>query len=116
MKVNNNETNENIKAHLLPKEKMREIGFMDYTNECWYFSKDLEYEISFNIIINKNDENDFNIRVIDEDFCQPYDYQYMLLEKPSHSVANLIKEKVEEIMEYLQSNGVLSGHIKGEYI
>ena len=30
--------------------------------------------------------------------------------------ALIVYEQVEELMEYLQSKGVLSGHVKGEYI
>ena len=49
-------------------------------------------------------------------FCQSYDYQRILERNPSHQLAGIVREQVEKWMEYLQDNGVLSGHVKGEYI
>jgi hypothetical protein len=54
--------------------------------------------------------------VLDEDFGQPYDYQYMLKKNPNFEPYLIIKEQVEEYMKYLQDNGVLSGHEYGDYI
>ena len=31
-------------------------------------------------------------------------------------VANIVNEQVEKWMEYLQEQGVLSGHVRGEYV
>ena len=63
-------------------------------------------------------KTDIRIDVLDEDFCQPYDYDYqsMLHKNPTFEPALIVYEQVEELMEYLQSKGVLSGHVKGEYI
>lgn len=105
---------------------MREIGFTDHAKDRWYFCRMLEYpkdkkgryhgfEISFNVTIPK-DGSDFSIDVLDEDFLQPYDYQYMLNSNPDFEPALITKEQVEEWMTYLQDNGVLSGHKYGEYI
>ena len=62
--------------------------------------------------------NNDNIKIItlDENFCQPYDYQYMLKNNPHFQFALQVKERVEQIMSYLQSVGVLSGHEYGDYI
>lgn len=73
------------------------------------------FDISFNVSIPK-DGSDIRIDVLDEDFCQPYDYQSMLHKNPTFEPALIVYEQVEEFMEYLQSKGALSGHIKGEYI
>ena len=41
----------------------------------------------------------------------------MILSKnPNHPCANIVNEQVEKWMEYLQDKGVLSGHVRGEYI
>ena len=116
MELNKHGVNACIKAHLLPDEQMRKIGFTDYREGYWYLYRDLGNEISFNVTINKNDVEDLCIDVLDEDFGQPYDYQKYLKNIPENEFVLKIKDKVEHWMEYLQNFSVLSGHIKGEYI
>ena len=95
VELNSHGVNKLIKATILSDEKMKEIGFHKNYYEgtkhekyspYWYFSRTLElpkdkkyhgFEISFNVNIPK-DGSDIRIDVLDEDFCQPYDYQYML--------------------------------------
>lgn len=128
IKLNSHGVNAAIKAYILPEDKMREIGFTDHCNDRWYFCRCLKIQvnhkkskkkynedISFNLTIPK-DGSDIRIDVLDENFCQPYDYQYMLEKNPTFKFALDVKEQVEKWMEYLQNNGVLSGHNKGDYI
>jgi len=124
VKVNKNCVNAKIKANILSENKMREIGFTDYGKTNWFFSRGIKFpkekrysgfDISFQVSIPKNGD-DIRIDVLDEDFCQPYDYQKMLNENPDFEPALIVREQVEEWMEYLQKNNVLSGHIRGEYI
>ena len=123
VEVNSNCVNVKIKAHILSDKKMREIGFTEYNKE-WHFRRSIAFpreprykgfDISFSVSIPK-DGSDIRIDVLDEDFCQPYDYQSMLHKNPTFEPALIVYEQVEELMEYLQSKGVLSGHVKGEYI
>lgn len=113
-----------IKATILSDKEMRDIGFTDHAKDRWYFCKILKipnskqyrgFDISFNVTISKNSSN-IRIDVLDEAFCQPYDYQYVLKRNPKSECANIVKEQVEEWMKYLQDKGVLSGHVYGEYI
>lgn len=133
IEVNSHGVNKLIKATILSDEKMKEIGFhknyyegTDYEeySPYWYFNRMIQFpkekrwrnvEIGFSVHIPK-DGSDINIMVIDEDFGQHYDYQHILESHPHHECANIVKEKVEEWMKYLQDNGVLSGHNYGEYI
>lgn len=115
IKTNNNGTNIKIKAHILSDKEMKEIGFTDFAKDRWYYCKDLGKDISFNVTIPK-DGGDIEIITLDENFCQPYDYQIILDHSPTHKLASMIRDKVEEQMDYLQSAGVLSGHNRGEYI
>ena len=71
--------------------------------------------ISFEIHIPK-DGSDIDIMVLDDDWCQPYDYQYLLTLDPNNRCAIIVSEQVEKWMRYLQENGVLYGHEYGEYI
>ena len=127
-RLNSHGVNSAIKAYILPENKMREIGFTDYCKDNWYFCRCLQIpvsgkknkirynnDISFNLTIPK-DGSDIRIDVLDENFCQPYDYQHMLHKNPTFKFALNVKEQVEEWMEYLQGYGVLSGHNKGDYI
>ena len=108
--------NKAIQYHILPDEKMREIGFTDCNPRVWYFSRTIEQNISFNVMIHKDGIDDIRIDVLDEEFCQPYDYQAILDRDSDFPFALLVEQKVEECMEYLQNEGVLSGHVRGEYI
>ena len=127
VKVNSHGVNAKIKAHILSDDEMRKIGFTDYAKDAWYFCRTvmeekskrryggIDFEVSFSVRIPK-DGSDIRIDVLDEAFCQPYDYQYILERNPTFGVALKVKEQVEKWMKYLQDNGVLSGHIEGEYI
>lgn len=116
MELNRHGVNTCIKAHLLPDIEMRNAGFTDWREGYWYFYRDLGHDISFNVTINKKDVEDLYIIVIDDEFGQPYDYQYYLQNNPDFEFAIKIKDEVEYLMEMLQGKGILSGHIKGEYI
>lgn len=127
VKLNSHGVNAKIKAHILDDAKMREIGFTDYAKDRWYFCRGINFkgikkkrnskniDISFSVTIPK-DGSDIRIDVLDEWFCQPYDYQYILGKDPGHKIANIVKEQVEYCMEKLQEEGVLEGHVRGEYI
>ena len=132
VELNSNGVNKLIKATILSDEKMKEIGFHknyyegtdhEQYSPYWYFSRMIKFqekkyrgiEISFNVKIPK-DGSDISIDILDDAFCQPYDYQYFLENNPPNKVALIVKEQVEEWMKYLQDNGVLSGHVYGEYI
>ena len=133
IKVNSNGVNQLITYTILSDEKMKEIGFHKNYHEGtkyekyspnWWFTRRIEFpkekewngvEIEFTVVIPK-DGSGIDIAIIDEDFCQPYDYQRILRTDPNHECANIVKEQVEKWMEYLQDNGVISGHTYGEYI
>lgn len=133
VEVNSHGVNKLIRYNILSDEKMKEIGFHKNYYEgtdhekyspYWYFMRGIEFpkekrwkgvEISFNVHIPK-DGSDLNIMVIDEDWGQPYDYQYLLNRNSKNECAKIVKEEVEKWMKYLQDNGVLSGHVYGEYI
>jgi hypothetical protein len=119
VEVNKNGNNVKIKCHLLPEAEMRKFGFTDYAGDTWCYSKPVykkSYEISFDISINKLDADNYRIDVLDEDFCQPYDYQHMLENNPTAEIPLKISEDVEREMARLADAGIVSGHVYGEYI
>lgn len=133
VEVNSSGVNKLIKYNILSDEEMERIGFHknyyegtdhEQYSPCWWFSRSIKFpkekrwksvEIGFDVKIPK-DGSDINIMILDMDFCQPYDYQYILKRSPQNECANIVKEQVEEWMKYLQDEGVLSGHVYGEYI
>lgn len=116
VELNSKGTNAAIKANILDDETMREIGFTDRNEAKWCFNREiLGIEISFDMTIPK-DGSDIEIVTIDEDFLQPYDYQRILESNPNFKVANMVKEHVEEWMQYLTDKGVIEGWHKGMYI
>lgn len=112
-KVTKYGVNELIKAHILEDETMKKIGFRKLDN-YWYYAVTLFDSISFNVTIYNN--LDLEIDVLDDDFCQPYDYQMILRKAPSFKPAVRAFKLVEIEMEYLTNCGVISGHNYGEYI
>ena len=130
VKVNSLGTNEAIKFNF-NKELLKQNGFklIEEPNypDAWpipphwcynkFFSyKSLEVTFSVNYYIELYKGSQFCIDVIDDDFGQPYDYQHMLEKTPDFIYAKKVQEFVENEMEKLQANGIISGHIRGEYI
>ena len=58
---------------------MRRLGFTDHREGYWYLccSVSPDHDMTLNVEIAK-DGSDWQIDVLDENFCQPYDYQYLL--------------------------------------
>jgi hypothetical protein len=116
--INKNGLNANVKAHVLSDDKMRKLGFTDLGTTSWYFCKHVgKYpDITFNVSIPKKNPDGLEIDVLDEYFCQPYDYQSMLERNPHFAPALEVKESVDMFMMYLIDNGVLSGWSVGDYL
>ena len=124
MKTNFHTDNNKFQYHILSDEKMKEIGFdknfyegtdHEEYSPYWWFTKLIQFpkekmwenvEIELEIRIPK-DGSDLDIRVLDSDFCQLYDYQRILKTTPDHKCANIVKEQVDKWIKYLQDNGVL---------
>lgn len=133
IEVNSRGTNKAIKATILSDVRMKEVGFhknyyegTDYEqySPYWWFTKPIKFPkskrwrrafIDFDVKIPK-DGSDIEIVTLDMDFCQPYDYQEILNRDSKNECANIVKEQVEIWMKYLYDEGVLSGHVYGEYI
>lgn len=116
--VNKNGLNTKIKVNLLHENKMRNLGFTDHRNGYWCYTEGVTEDITLSIVINKSNPDDFRIDVLEDDYCQPYDYQ-RLLSQESYKINQLalkVYNKVEETMERLSEEGIISGHVKGEYI
>ena len=102
IKLNSHYVNAKIQGHILSDDKMKEIGFTEYRKGYLYFCRGIQFpkekryrglDISFSVTIPR-DGTDIRIDVLDEDFCQPYDYQMILSKSPNHTCANIVNEQV----------------------
>ena len=113
--INKRGENADIVFHVLAEEEMRKLGFTDHSKNSWYKCKLLSKNISFNISIDK-DTSKGTIDVLDENFCQPYNYQKMIIDNTYNQFVYDTHEKVQEIMKYLSENGVISNYNRNDYI
>ena len=119
------DNNANIKIHIFDDDIMRKARFTDYREGYWYYCRDLRplsHGISFNLSIKKDDPTDWRIDILDEDFCQPYDYQAMI-DREIYDHENFdgifhwkVDQQVTYEMEHLMRLGIISGWKKGDYI
>lgn len=56
------------------------------------------------------------IDVLDEDFGQPYDYQWILSQNPDFAYARQVAANVERELRVLADAGVLVGWKEGMYV
>lgn len=117
VELNSHHVNAAIQFHELDEESMEKAGFKRISGDRWYYCRTLHYkhlDVSFNV--SKEPDDDLNIMVLDEAFCQPYDYQYMEAQGNINEYTQATRKFVEKQMKYLQDLGILSGHKPGEYI
>lgn len=114
--------NANIKGHILEAEKMEELGFRYNENvNAWIFSRTLYGEDYF---FCKITEDDIEIMILDDNFCQPYDYQNMLhgvdhekcKNQTWYKYAMKVHDKVQKFMAKLVEGGAISGYEKNDFI
>ena len=84
---------------VLPDDKMREIGFTDFVKTRWYYCVMLDKNVSFNLSIEKKNPLCFRIEVLDENFLQPYNYEYILDSRGEALYFKRIKSREERKTE-----------------
>jgi len=96
---------------------MRELGFTDHREGYWYLCRSVsrDHDMTMNVDIAK-DGSDWQIDVLDERFCQPYDYQYLLSVNPTLDYANNVADECEKWFRKLSDWGLLSGWHEGMYV
>lgn len=111
--INSRGNNSNIKAGLsVTDDTMKANGFYQ-RNGGWYYTKYLGYDISLNVFILCDC---VAIDILDESFCQPFDYQYILRKHPESKVVLEIHNKVQSVMKQLSDNGIIVGYIANDFI
>ena len=104
-----------MKVNILSDKKMELLGFhFNKYNERWVLIKPLISSIDFYFTIESN--NDFCIDIIDDDFGQPYDYQYYLSKNPNNNFALQVQKKVNKLMQIFLNEGLIYEYKIGDYI
>lgn len=98
------------------KETLLSHGFIDNHASKLYLCRMVTPSISFNMLLNAETFAIESIEVLDEQFIQPYNYQQMILEGDAPEMAVEVYRKVNQILDNLQTFGVITGFEKGMYI
>lgn len=115
VELNEHGNNAAIKVHILDDATMKLNGFKFVKSRGeWYFCQRVHVDITFNFTIYS--EDDWQIDILDEWFCQPYDYQAMYESGNYRPVVLTVMENVNEIMDSLKHKGIISGWEVGDYI
>lgn len=109
-------TNKIILNKDLTTEEMLAYGFSNNNEPNLYYSKMVGADTSFNLIVDKKSKQIKNIDVLDEDFLQPYNYQSILMKDNSHEFARSVFDRVDQLLNQLQSDGIISGYQRGMYV
>lgn len=118
VEINEHGNNAAIKVHILDDNSMGAIGFRwvpkGRFGGHWYFCNRVHKDITFNFTIYS--EDDWQIDILDECFCQPYDYQAMYESGNYRPVILTVMENVNEIMDCFKHKGIISGWEVGDYV
>lgn len=117
VELNEHGNNAAIKVHILDEATMKLNGFrrfIDGVDHWWYFCNRVYKDITFNMTIY--DSGDWRIDILDELFCQPYDYQAMYESGNYRPIVLTVMENVNEIMDSFVHKGIISGWKVGDYI
>lgn len=106
-----------LSIHVLDDAAMRALGFTDRVPEDWYLCRPVsdDHTTSLDVTAAK-DGSDWRIDVLDEDFGQPYDYQWLLSQNPDFAYARKVAANVERELRVLADAGVLVGWREGVYV
>ena len=119
--VNKHRTNVLLQGHVKSASEMIEYGFkrIDYKGidvPYWSYYTNLipKYDIGF--YLELYDDGSIRIDVLDDDFCQPYDYQKLLDSDPYYMFPRKVFWEVDKVMHRLQDDGFISEYHTGMYV
>ena len=119
-----NGLNTKIGFEVLDDDSMRAAGFV-LRDGVWSFSKTMlvrkserdRYPLELCLWVRyRIKDGKLRIDMLDDAFCQPYDYQRMLSNGTRNPYAIGAYEAVEAELERLSDLGIITGHVRGEYV
>ena len=113
--VDENGQNKNFRFHIIDPHLMESVGFK-HTYDFWILCDTVDKDIVIDIRITDNEVG--TIDVWDANFCQPYDFQQMILEKGDNAPSSAIKiqHKLYMILDSMKTFGIIEGWEWGDYI
>lgn len=120
--VNRNMNNVALKFNVIDDDRMRAASFerivpRDGRPAYWCHDKRVKYmDLHCSLVIRVYDDGSWTLDVLDNDFCQPYDYQAMLERDPTFVFAGKIRDGVEQRLAYLRNQGILENWDFGAYV
>lgn len=106
IKINPNQT----------KDTLMMYGFTNFNRPTLFYMKMVDQNISFNLSVDVDSLEITNIDILDENWCQPYDYQHHIMSGNITGKARNTYNKVNNILSKLQNDGIIIGFEKGMYI
>ncbi len=106
--------NKNLRFHVVDEYFMKSVGF-NHTHDFWILCDSIN---TVSITIKITDDDIGTIDVMDDDFCQPYDFQQMILEKGDDAPSSAIKiqHKLYIILDSMKTFGILEGWEWADYV
>ena len=106
--------NKNLRYHIVDKDIMESLGFR-HTGNVWMLRECIG---NIGIYIRITDDCIGTIDVLDNDFCQPYDFQYIIviLKNKTPKVAIEVQHKLYNILDSMKTFGVLENWEWGDYV
>lgn len=115
--LNSHNVNANIVFHELDEKSMLAAGFKKLNDGTWSYSRTETYKyLNLCFWVHKKPGDDLAIDILDDDFCQPYDYQHMEAQGNVTEYTRFARKFTEQQMQKLAQAGILSGHNPGDYI
>ena len=112
--VNERGQNKNLRFHIVDKDIMRKVGF-EHTDGFWILCE-CSNDVSVNIKISDDEVGE--IDVLDDEWLQPYDFQYMIQSRGDYApqTAKEIQKKLYSILDAMKTFGILEGWEWGDYV
>lgn len=113
--VDENGQNKNLRFHIIDTHLMESVGFK-HTYNFWILYDSVDEDITINIKITDNEVG--TIDILDDNFCQPYDFQKMIYDLGDNAPFTAIKvqHKLYTILDSMKTFGILEGWEWGDYI
>lgn len=115
--LDSNGLNTALKFNTENPDALRICGFQrSDTYHMWILYKAVSDSIGINIRLY--DDGRKEVDVLDEDFCQPYDFQYPIMNDINNVpyMAKKTQAVLYKILSCMKENGVLEGWSVGDYV
>lgn len=97
-------------------DKLIEYGFTNRHKPRLSFGRMLSEDVSLSVVVDVETLKITRIDVLDDDFCQPYNYQSILATDSTHTYARKVFDGVDKWLTRMQEDGIIKGYTRGMYV